>query len=119
MYSAIHDFPHIAACRLSNDFIRPRQHIRRNRQADLLRRLEVDDQLELCRLLDWQVRGFCAFQDPVNVGGGTPEPLEGVRSITYAATSVDKFPVRIQRWQAALGRKLYDLCSVRPDDRAP
>ena len=32
-------------------FIRPRQHIRRNRQADLLRRLKIDDELELRRLL--------------------------------------------------------------------
>ena len=32
---------------LLNDFIRPRQHIRRNRHADLLRCLQIDHQLEL------------------------------------------------------------------------
>ena len=37
--------------RLSNDFIRPRQHVGRNRQADLLRRFQIDDELELRRLL--------------------------------------------------------------------
>jgi hypothetical protein len=31
--------------------IGPRQHIRRNCQADLLRCLQIDDQLELRRLL--------------------------------------------------------------------
>src|SRR4030095_15118945 len=31
---------------LLNDFIRPRQHVRWNRQADLLRRFEIDDQIE-------------------------------------------------------------------------
>ena len=33
-----------------DDLVRSRQHIRRNRQADLLRRFEVDNQLELGRL---------------------------------------------------------------------
>jgi len=36
---------------LLNHLIRPDQHIRRDRQADLLRRLAVDDHLELHRLL--------------------------------------------------------------------
>ena len=31
----------------SDDSIRPRQHIRRNCQADLLGRLQIDDKLEL------------------------------------------------------------------------
>jgi hypothetical protein len=37
--------------RLFDHFVRPRQHIWRNRQADLLRRLEIDHQLKLRRLL--------------------------------------------------------------------
>ncbi len=36
---------------LFDDLVRSRQHIRRNRQADLLGRFQVDDQLELGRLL--------------------------------------------------------------------
>jgi hypothetical protein len=32
-------------------FIRPRQPVRRNLQADLFRRLQIDDELELRRLL--------------------------------------------------------------------
>ena len=38
---------------LSDYSIRPRQHIRRNGQTDLLRGFQIDDQLELRRLLDW------------------------------------------------------------------
>jgi hypothetical protein len=37
--------------RLSNDFIRVRQHIRRNRQPDLLGDFQIDEELELRRLL--------------------------------------------------------------------
>ena len=38
-----------------NHLIRPRQHVRRNRQADLLGRLQIDDELKLRRLLHWRV----------------------------------------------------------------
>ena len=48
-------------------FIRPRQHIGWNRQADLLRRLKVDDQLELRRLLHGQVRRLGTFQDKLDI----------------------------------------------------
>src|SRR6476620_11121849 len=46
------------ALRLSDHFIRPRQHVGWNRHADLLRGLEVDDELKLCRLLHRQVGWF-------------------------------------------------------------
>jgi hypothetical protein len=36
------------------DSVRPHQHIRRDRQTDLLRSFEVDDQLKLFRLLNGQ-----------------------------------------------------------------
>ena len=39
---------------LLNDFIRSRQHVRWNRKADLLSGLQIDDQLELRRLLNGQ-----------------------------------------------------------------
>ena len=35
-----------------DDFIRPHQHVRRNRYTDLLSRLEIDDELKLRRLLE-------------------------------------------------------------------
>ena len=47
--------------------VRSRQHVGRNREADLLCSLEIDHQLKLCRLLDGQIGGFCAFEDFVNV----------------------------------------------------
>src|SRR5215813_1599361 len=45
----------------SNNLIRSRQHVRRNREADLLRRLEVNDQLELCRLLHREIGWLSTF----------------------------------------------------------
>ena len=54
--------------------VRPRQHVRRNRQADLLGGFEIDDQLKLRRLLDGKIGRLGAFEDFVNVRqqrGGT------------------------------------------------
>ena len=42
--------------------IRPHQHVRWNRQADLLRRFQVDHQLKLRRLLHRQIRRLGAFK---------------------------------------------------------
>ena len=68
-----HRLFYVSCCSLLFDhFIRSRQHIRRNRQADLLCRFEIDDELELRRLLDRQVGGLCAFQNLVDISGGAP-----------------------------------------------
>ena len=71
----LHDFSSscfrlLTAHLLFNHLIRPRQHIRRNRQADLLRGFQIDDQLELCRLLDGQIGGLGAFQNLVHIRSG-------------------------------------------------
>ena len=49
--------------------IRSGEHLRRNRDADLLCRLEIDHQLELHWLLDGQVSRLRAFEDLVHIGG--------------------------------------------------
>ena len=59
----------LAATRLGQlggeeDFVRPRQHIGRNRQSDLLGRLEIDHQLELRGLLYRQI-GRLISRDPI------------------------------------------------------
>ena len=56
----------------SNYFVRPRQHIRRNRQADLLGGFQIDDKLEFRRLLHREIGGLSAFKDLVHIGSGAP-----------------------------------------------
>jgi hypothetical protein len=73
--------PH-AFCLFSFDQpIRPRQHIRWDRYADLLRRLEVDNELELGRLLHWQVCWLGAFENFVDRYGSAPERVGQVRAV--------------------------------------
>ena len=50
--------------------VRSHQHIRRDRQADLLRRFQIDDELKLHRLLHRDIRGLGAFQNLVDESGG-------------------------------------------------
>ena len=57
---------------LFDDPVRPRQHIRRYRQSDLLRRFQIDDELELHRLLDGQVGGRPSFENLVDISHGAP-----------------------------------------------
>ena len=48
--------------RLPDHSIRSRQHIRRNRQADLLGGFQIDHKLELLRLLDRKVAGLAPLR---------------------------------------------------------
>ena len=50
---------------LLDHLIRPRQHIRRDRQADLLRGFQVDHELDLRRLLNRQISRLGTFKDLV------------------------------------------------------
>src|SRR5262245_14174111 len=48
---------------LFDDLVGPGQHRLRDRQAEALRRLEIDDQLEFGRLLDGEVTRFSTIKD--------------------------------------------------------
>src|SRR5262249_53235630 len=70
------------------DFVRSRQHIRRNRQIDLLGGFEIDDELELHRLLDGEIRRLGTFENFVHVVCGASETLSIVGRVGHKATSL-------------------------------
>src|SRR5882724_11895174 len=76
------------AGRSLNDFIRPPQERRRDRQAKGLRGLEVDNQLELGGLLNGQVARFGAFEDLVRVAGYAPGLDELVGAIGHKTSGL-------------------------------
>ncbi len=47
--------------------IRSGEHLRRNRQADLLGGFQIDDELKCLRLLYREIGGLAAFQDLVHL----------------------------------------------------
>ncbi len=71
---------------LPDHSIRSHQHIRWNRQADLLRRFQVDNELELDRLLNGQVGGFPAFQNLVHIRSGAPVQVRIVHAVGHKPT---------------------------------
>src|SRR5439155_22135231 len=52
-----------------NDLIRPQQERWRDREAERLRGLHIEDQLELRRLLDREVGGLGALENAIRVHG--------------------------------------------------
>src|SRR6516165_9584762 len=61
------------------------QKSRRYIEVDRLGGLEVEDRLELRRLLDWQVAGFSAFENFVHVSGSATKHVRKVYGIGYQA----------------------------------
>ena len=56
--------------RILDHLIRPRQHVRRNRQADLFGGFEIDDELKPPGLLDRNIGRIGAFQNLIDEEGG-------------------------------------------------
>src|SRR5262249_47726423 len=57
---------------LLDDLVGPQQQRRRDREAERLGGLEVDDELELGRLLHRKIGGLGTFQDLIYIGRGEP-----------------------------------------------
>src|ERR1051325_9555830 len=83
----------------SDQLIRLRQHVRRNRQADLLGRFQIDDELELRRLFHWQVWRLSAFQDLVDHRRYASVRFGLVGSVGHQATAGDPISPRVNRRQ--------------------
>ena len=69
-------------------FVRPRQHVLRNRQTNLLCRFQIDDQLKLCRLLDGEIGGLAAFQDFVQVCSYAPVAVSEVCAVVHEPAGI-------------------------------
>src|SRR6266576_7162855 len=63
--------------------IRSHQHIRRNRQANLLGSLKIDHELKLLWLFHWEISGLGTFQNLVHVSRGAPVQIGPVHVIGH------------------------------------
>src|SRR5262249_24674891 len=69
-------------------------------QAERVGSGQVDDQFELCRLLDRKVSGLRPLENLVDVLGCAPEQVRKVRSIRHQISSSYVFFVRVYRRQS-------------------
>src|SRR2546426_11666379 len=90
----------------------PQEERRRDRQAERLGGLEVDDQIELGRLLDGQVAGLGALQNLVHVGGGTAPQVVRIWPISDEAANVGEIPERIHCRQVVLDAQVSEPAQV-------
>src|SRR6266566_8053635 len=103
---------------LLNDPIRLCEHLRRNRQADLFGRLEIDDELQLRRLLDWNIARLGTFQNLVYVRGGAPVQVGNVHAVKHKPPGFYKIALVVHDGEPVLYRKFCNLCSLRTEDAA-
>src|SRR5215813_302929 len=102
---------------LPYDLVRPLEQPLRNRQAQRLRGLEIDHQLELHWLLDGQVGGLGALQDLVDVRGGTSVEITEARPVRHETPGLHTLPDAVCCRQAAPGCEVCEPCSVGVEDR--
>src|SRR5205085_2614960 len=98
-----------------NHFVRPPQHAWRNRQTDLLRRLEIDRQLEFRWLLHRQLGRFRSFQDLVDVICYAPITFRDVRPVVHEP-GIYIFPVNKRCRKASMKSAMPEavLASRKP-----
>src|SRR5262249_25577279 len=88
----------------------------RDGQAERLRRPAVDHQLELGRLLDWEVAWARPLEDLVHVRRGPSPQIAKVGSVGHqAAGDDDKLALVVHRRQAVRNCKLHDPGSIREE----
>src|SRR5262245_2648306 len=75
--------------------IRARQHVWWNRQPDLLGRLKIDHQLELCRLLHRKIGWLSTLKDFVHVDRRAPEQVGPACGVRHKPSDFDKLALRV------------------------
>src|ERR1700682_3087831 len=77
----------------------------RNPQPERSGRLEIDDELELGRLLDRQVCGLGTLEYLIDVDGKIPDDAVEVRAVRHQSASFCKRRVSIDRRQLQMERE--------------
>src|SRR2546422_6680319 len=91
--------PSVLFSALLDHLVRPCQHVRRNREADLLGGMQVDKKLEICGLFHRQVSRLGTFKDLVYVGRGAVVQVANAWPIRHKPALLDKLPRGIHRRQ--------------------
>src|SRR5262250_2237185 len=102
---------------LLNHLIRPPEQRRRNRQAEGLGGLEVDDQFELGGLFNRKIGGLRSPEDLVDVDGGAADEVGVIGAIRHEASRLGIDAVPIYGGKMLLGREVDDLSPGAPEKR--
>ena len=78
-----------------------------------LSRVEIDDQLKLRWLLNWEISGLAAFENLVHIGSGAPVQVGHGHAVGHKPAGFHVFSIAVNRREPALYREFCSLCSVR------
>src|SRR3972149_5120560 len=90
----------------------------RNGEAEGLRRLEVDHQLELRRLLHGEVRRLGALENLVDVVCRAPHEVRSIRRVGHEAAGLNGFGKLGHRGEPGLQGESGNPCPLSVEDRA-
>src|SRR5207237_193573 len=88
-----------------------------NRQAEVLCGLEIDDEVELCRLRKAQLGWVRSFQDAVDLACRAAEIVRHVGAVGHQAAVIGVFALGIDHGQARRVYECNDLLSMVPEHR--
>ena len=94
-------------------------HDPRHREAECLRRFEIDDECELRGLLHRKLGGLLALEDAIDIEGRLAELVVYVRSIREEAARIDILAALKGRRQSRRLRKLRDPPAVFDETTTP
>src|SRR5262245_36254689 len=101
---------------LSNHLVRSRQHVRRNREADLFSGFKINHKLKLHRLLYREVSRFGTFQNFVYVDGSAAPLVGKVGRVGHQSPSINNLRATVYRWQSVLSCELHDTLQLVIDE---
>src|SRR5262249_15478786 len=90
---------------------------RRHLKPKCRRGLEVDDQLELCRLLDRQIRSLLPLENPASIGANLAITIQHAGSIANQATRLDEISQVIYCGHRVARRQRDDLFIAAVEER--
>src|SRR5947209_13321486 len=91
---------------------------RRHLKAKCLGGGKVDDEIELGRLLDWDVARLRPAQNLVDIVGGVPEQVREVWSIRHQTSRFDEFLKAVHRRESAAEGQAIDANAVGVYERS-
>src|SRR5262245_51444164 len=84
------------------------EEMRRHVKAECLGGLEIDDEVKLCWLLDWQITRLRALEDLVYICGGAPIHVRKVYYIGHQAAGFNVLSEGVAARQSMLEREVRD-----------
>ena len=84
----------------------------RERKAERLRGLEIDDQLNFCDLLHRQVGRPFTLENATGIDTGLPPSIKNVRSIAHKTADRHELAPGVNRWYGMAGRQRDDLIGM-------